>query len=229
MKERPILFSTPMVKAILAGNKTQTRRICKHQHWSHSELIDVNKNIILQKVYQREVSCTYGQPGDVLWVREKFMIDIGGGIHYCASEKYSRIDRWKPSIHLPKSAARIWLQIESIRVERLQDISERDAVKEGILSYEDPIIGSRYKDYMADASGYGHPDEDYPTVTSAIDSFKSLWQFINGEDSWNSNPWVWAITFKVLSTTGKNFAQLTDANHQIQKHSSLINPPILKS
>ena len=105
----------------------------------------------------------------------------------------------RPSIHLPKMLSRIWLQVTDIRAELLQDISEEDAIAEGVESYTDHRLKSRpthYKVY--------HPNSDPDALYSsrAYDSFQTLWESINGIDSWNENPWVWAISFKVLSKTG---------------------------
>ncbi|KAA5532674.1 hypothetical protein F0919_18000 [Taibaiella lutea] len=111
---------------------------------------------------------------------------------------------FKPSIHMPKEAARIWLKVKNIRVERLMDISEDDAVAEGIQRYLSDIDGRmRYKDYLADTKGYGHPNDDYPTVGLAVTSFCTLWDKINGSDSRYANPWLFVVEFEVLSTTGK--------------------------
>lgn len=186
MNEKPILFSTEMVQAILEGRKTQTRRICKHQHWSHSELTDFNKNQIFQKI-DRNVSCKFGKPGDLLWVRETFDPTSGclGSILYKAnytskelSSAVKKLFEWKSSRFMPKAAARIWLQIEEIRVERLQDITYQDILQEGMPK----------------------PLGDY---SSPVDWFETLWTKINGSGSWDANPWLWVIKFRVLSTTGK--------------------------
>jgi len=153
--------------------------------------------------------CPYGKPGDLLWVRESCLFlqsqPKSGWIY--RADGHDDIDealkreryRWRPSIHMPKVAARIWLEVTDVKVERLQQISKEEAIAEGILHDE---IG--FKDYdMAMAKGYGHPDYDYQHVQDAKLSFKSLWQSINGWESWNINPWVWCVSFKVLSTTGK--------------------------
>lgn len=229
MKENPILFSTPMVQAICDNRKRMTRRICKHQTWSFSELNDVNSNGITQKK-DRSVSCPYGQVGDVLWVREAWRL-VGwnfeqglmtieykdGNMLICKAYDLNEDSMWlldqvealetkgyikpsptekdafvftdkklafKPSIHMPKSAARIWLKITKIKVERLQDISEEDAMNEGV-EYE-------WYDQSRNIK-----------IEAAKSLFKKLWQVINGRESWEANPWVWAIEFEVLSTTGK--------------------------
>jgi ADP-ribose pyrophosphatase YjhB (NUDIX family) len=94
-----------------------------------------------------------------------------------------------------KAAARKWFEITGVKAERLQDITAADAIAEGIQFYDE--FGHRYyKDYLADASGYGHPDYDFPTAKNAVDSFRTLWISINGAESWAANPWVWAISFK---------------------------------
>lgn len=102
---------------------------------------------------------------------------------------------YKPSIHMPKEAARIWLQVESVRVERLQDISEQDAIAEGIEKKPGSSSST-----MFDYKHYGY-DHSYDVEAKA--SFRTLWDSINGPDSWPANPWLWVISFRVLSTTGK--------------------------
>ena len=211
--EHPILFSTPMVEAITALRKRMTRRICKHQTWSFSELNDVNSNGITQKK-DRSVSCPYGQVGDVLWVREEHLLTFEGNfwtIEYrdetTITLYYKKLSinlnkrlaarktlgKWQRSRFLPKELSRIWLKITNIKVERLQDISKEDAKKEGLLSK-----------IMHDCSWY----DDYKQPNtfchySPCESFRSLWISINGRESWEANPWVWAIEFEVISTTGK--------------------------
>ena len=196
MKIKPILFSTLMVQAILENRKTQTRRVCKHQHWSHSELIDVNQNNIYQKV-DKSVSCPHGQVGDVLWVRETFRpkghsFPIGEHFEYKATAQADgnpTDEPWKPSIFMPKDAARIWLKITDVRVERLQDISEEDAISEGVDNWT-------YKNAATPQNWLDYTDPFAPPLFTAYDSFCSLWYSINGEESWNANPWVWVIEFE---------------------------------
>ena len=163
------------------------------------------------------VKCPYGQPGDVLWVRETWMHNPN--IHICPEEpiyfKASKSKQfieewpgyWKPSIHMTKATARIWLHVKEIRVERLQDISEDDAIVEGVTCYE--------------------ADTDWLTAKYG---FQILWEKINGEESWKANPWVWVVKFKVLSLTGKpsfitqeDFKKLdTDEQQRILLH---LSPP----
>lgn len=246
MKHIPILFSTPMVQAILEGRKTMTRRIIKQIPNEVSRVYaftDKGKHFWkegINGVVEFGFRCPYGQPGDILWVREKWKLvawnyDDGemtveyadGFRQECEidddktrwlldqveqlvfndyyqpvsdeptdeeEEMLKRTDKpqpFKPSIHMPKEACRTFLKVTNIRVERLQDISDQDAIAEGILHDE---IG--FKDYMADASGYGHPEHDYPHVQYAQISFKTLWQSINGPASWDANPWVWVVEFE---------------------------------
>lgn len=198
MKERPILFSAPMVRAILNGSKTQTRRVAKGL-----------------------IACPYGKPGDQLWVREAWRIGAWDenrpafALDYCDGARKEWIEvpdamgddgelfdrlwqqssddaakalgiqdryqwepgqspcRWRPSIHMPRWASRIQLEITGIRVERLQDISEADAEAEGVRNSLH-LQGGRF----------------------ARDNFAHLWWTINGAGSWDANPWVWVIEFR---------------------------------
>jgi hypothetical protein len=215
MKERPILFSTAMVQAILAGRKTVTRRVVKvniRQECEGNEpycfsVFDKNWN---QYCDSDEMPLTladitnfhkYGKPGDALWVREtwaKYVTsDCAGGVttryRYKADLK-DECYQWKPSIHMPRAACRLRLKIVSIRVERLHDITEEDAVREGInpvRSFDSGAGISRrqlYENYLP--HGY--------TEVLPIDSFKSLWISINGHESWDQNPWVWRIEFEKI-------------------------------
>lgn len=199
MKERPILFSAPMVHAILAGTKTQTRRVVKPTPPPGAHL----HNITCQSGYRYAADpalilpafdpnqgrvrwdCPYGQPGDRLWVREAWQAELrwdwtaprdikrGSPIYFefgdeavpaCAGKK-------RPSIHMPRWASRITLEVTSVRVERLQDISEDDAYAEGVKHSEHGGITAR-------------------------DGFRRLWESINGAGSWDTNPWVWVVEFK---------------------------------
>jgi hypothetical protein len=199
MKERPILFSAPMVRAILAGTKTQTRRIVKPtpqmvtdrsiQPWD-GEAADLLG--LLTKTGKR---CPYGQPGDRLWVREthapqadcwgsweRWIRGEGGPapiIRYAADrEKPAFVERWRPSIHMPRWASRITLEITGVRVERLKAISEADAAAEGVATW---APGALSPDGQA-----AYPSEQY----------QWLWQSINGAESWHADPWVWVVEFR---------------------------------
>lgn len=206
IKERPILFQTEMVKAILEGRKTQTRRKIQTIFSDVCEKDNGQKWPWWSDEYGDDfwMLCKYGKPGDLLWVRETwgkpYLEEDLATCKYLYKADWNEInqvkqalvgERWKPSIHLPKSASRIWLMIEDIRVERVQEISEEDAILEGIEKVE---LDSQPK--------WKRYDEGFCTMYPTI-SFKSLWHSINGEESWNSNPWVWVIKFRVLSKTGR--------------------------
>lgn len=172
-KLRPILFSTPMVQAILEGRKTQTRRVVKSEHLRGVVLDETMYN-------QMQNRCRYGKVGDVLWVRESWngVKDLNGKfIHYRFkgdNDPFHNGMRWKPSIHMPFEAARIFLEIMDVRVEQLQYISDQDAKSEGV----------NFTKYVNATARY---------------HFMELWKSINGEYSWNSNPWVWVLTFNRIT------------------------------
>jgi hypothetical protein len=204
MKETPILFSTPMVQAILEGRKTQTRRIIKPQPSTPSHITYlINEPIHI---------CPYGLAGDTLWVRETWATskalnhtkpsDLlpGFGCEYKAGGTSlhginNLVDRgrWRTSIHMPKVAARIWLEITDVRVERLRDISEKDAINEGIekLQYGKPGL-NQYSVKTKDGIKYGYSTN----CETAKECFNELWASINGQESLETNPWVWVIDFK---------------------------------
>jgi hypothetical protein len=207
MKEKPILFSTEMVRAILDGRKTQTRRVVKPQPKTHHRS-DTRLHFYPRTSNNWEVKdiwagdcfsildsfkCPYGKVGDLLWVRETFGQGVSGKFYYKADKGIADkiVLSWKPSIFMPKDAARIWLRITDVRVEKLGEITEGDAVAEGI---------------SIQSTGYycWHPDESLvDSACEAGDAFRKLWQSINGHDSWNANPWVWVIEFEVLYKTGR--------------------------
>lgn len=210
-KVRPIIFSGPMVRAILEGRKTQTRRIMKKQpvidpqtgDWlyigsdgSH-EVHPIEKWIEIQK----KIHCPYGRHGDRLYVRETWaFIDNseygesdyyqykadsgakypGGWPGYFTRDEVPEGVCWRPSIHMPRAASRILLEITDIRVERACDISEADAIAEGV---KEGCFTGHYVDYA---------DQDYQ-FDNAKDSFRSLWESINGPESWDK--FIWAISF----------------------------------
>ncbi len=182
MKERPILFSGPMVRAILDGRKTQTRRVVKPQPF-HAIVRSCSTGAKLDdegKLFH----CPYGCLRDTLWVRETFLLANGGTACYCRADMSSfdavgfgaMYGGWKPSIFMPHQWSRITLEITDVRVERVQDISTNDALSEGV------------SDYSGDTKG------EMPWPKQA---YQILWDSINGKNHpWSSNPWVWAITFK---------------------------------
>lgn len=199
MKERPILFSGQMVRAILEGRKTQTRRVAKIGDGSHVEDEDIPAAYedgsrdpwimdFQTKHYPQWVKrhCPYGKPGDRLWVRETWADTgwplTGPAIAYRADPDHADHDmpRWRPSIHMPRWASRITLEVVSVRVERLQEISEEDAKAEGINN-----AGEQWECYCCGG-----------TKSTARGSFETLWESINGPESWDANPWVWVVEFK---------------------------------
>jgi len=217
MKERPILFTGPMVRAILDGSKTQTRRIVKpapNMAPALSAIENVNGGFF--DADSRAFECPYGQPGDRLWVRESWGVvsndwDANGNLTdwtpdrpataitemrfgqgyysghaiYAADGSYEWAgdddgggeprSAWHPSIHMPRAASRILLEIASVRVERLQDCSDDDARAEGCSGYET----SPFADPVPPSGEY-----------------RELWESLNGTGSWDANPWVWVIEFK---------------------------------
>lgn len=216
IKDRPILFSGPMVKAIFEGRKTQTRRIVKPQPifdgkrvsftwkgWAYP--LPLSKTHPCDQWFSRE--CPYGQPGDRLWVREKAKLQSCGtrekgetawaSLFYDADKAMSErivpgythkpylFTQWTPSIHMPRWASRITLEIVSVRVERLNDISEEDSQAEGI-----PFNGTYWL-------GGHHPVKgSLQCWNTAKDAFRKTWDVINGSGSWEKNSWVWVIEFK---------------------------------
>lgn len=197
MKTRPVLFSAPMVRAILNGTKTQTRRAVKDRH------IDAAPPAcFFQWLRER---CTYGQPGDRLWVRETWAYgvhalaaarDEDGPFVYAAdgTDQGRLCDRWRPSIHMPREASRILLEITSVRVEPLQDISDSDIESEGTAQWVKDGGSVR-----APRPGFDgqHPDAaGLVCVKPNRVAFCSLWESINGHCAWDKNPLVWVIEFK---------------------------------
>lgn len=204
MKQRPLLFTPPMVREVLDGTKTQTRRLVKGMalEWL-STPVGFDKEFLA--LPENSLS-PYGYAGDRLWVREtcraEELPDGGDGVRYLADDHFLPIqptegaaDQWielyhyrggsgggmygltVPSIHMPRWASRITLEITGVRVERLQDISEADCIAEGC------------------AGGHGAiPGYDY--AATPIEHYHWLWNSINGRGSWEQNPWVWVIEFK---------------------------------
>lgn len=190
MKARPILFSGPMIRALLNGRKTQTRRVIKPQ--PAAELATYNHGLLLDEM---AAVCPYGLPGDLLWVREAFNADWSAQLLYKADDPtgraardagYTKEPRYRPSIHMPRRSSRLTLEITDVRVQRLQDIGERQAISEGIYNTADATFpmwtaGEGFNEHM-----------EFPR-----DAFRELWESINGPGSWDVNPWVWALAFRV--------------------------------
>jgi len=220
MKEKPILFSAPMVKAILEGRKSQTRRIIKPQPtkeksfscWADAKWSEGVKSFSPVPCHTMFNAMPY-KPEDILWVRETFAymdefvltykVEPYYHIGYKAdltcrnltNDEYLDTEgwnwgnetiKWKPSIFMPKDAARIFLRVKSVKVERVQDITEEDAVAEGVEEKN-----GKYRDYS----------DKNPNAfrLSAYDSYCELWAEINGIKSWEENPFVWVITFERIN------------------------------
>lgn len=219
MVERPILFSAPMVRAILEGRKTQTRRTVEWPDWvkdreraaaeldaigrtgGHPAFGDFKDGRVV-----RHFKCRYGGRGDRLWVRETHCT-IGVGPDTCVAYRAScpndefdfvyadgaisrvEVERWRPAIHMKREHSRITLEVTGVRVERLQDISEEDATAEGV-------------DLAAVVDLLGGPGVDASIVAAlhrgARDLFRVGWGCINGADSWDANPWVWVVEFTAV-------------------------------
>jgi hypothetical protein len=224
MKERGILFSAPMVRALLDGTKTQTRRALRVQPLDVLPMEGEKAGrewVGLMELEPKPAGtvfcCKFGQPGDRLWVRETWAFErnaIGsereqdGPFVYRAtdSEQHRRCDRWRPGIHMPRWASRILLEIVSVRVERLQDISEADAEAEGCERldterYErDPALcpkcdGLRLHRALGPGGGVIE-DVDCTVCDTYLKRYRHLWESINGFGSWAANPWVWVVEFR---------------------------------
>lgn len=214
MRERPILFSAPMVRAILEGRKTQTRRVAVKT--SQPDVVfpcDFDAEECMLEIEntrsgQRSwTPCPYGQPGDRLWVRETWQhsnFPLGPYDESCAvfyradymddphgpdGEKSpeGKYRTWRPSIHMPRKAARLLLEVTGVRVERLQDISARDAIAEGIRR-----IGDGFERFHPDPA-----DTEHAGITrDPVLAYRGVWEQINSTGSWDVNPWVWVIEFR---------------------------------
>ena len=231
MTDRPILFSAPMVRALLDGRKTQTRRVLKPQPAIFTpNAIDISPPIQdadgdicgrpgewgqVETIWSppsfdsprgepmREEWCQIRVParvGDRLWVRETwwrgsydFNPDAYKGdppepaLFYKATDGGRNVDRWKPSIHMPRAISRLTLIVEAVRVERLRNISDADSLAEGVGPLCHPLG-------RPDLTWVGSPD----VCAAPSYAFKKLWESINGAGSWDANPWVAAITFRVV-------------------------------
>ena len=200
-----MIFNDEMVRAILNNRKTQTRRIMRNQPAGDTPETPVmirNKNGAFQWYDDRYgesgfFPCPFGQQGDRIWVRETYRVhskatDVATLVYRASvrnswTEQTHRVpvyvcnkqvspEKWTPSIHMPRWASRILLEITDVRVERLQDISDEDARAEGCWR----------------GRGFGRPD----LAVSLCDEFPTLWASVYGEENWLANPWVWVIEFK---------------------------------
>ena len=197
IKERPILFSAPMVRAILKGRKTVTRRTMKVQPVLNGNLWQVYgagwsngvTSVPAVPGHSLSTKCPYGTPGERLWVRETFACGLCTDQPYAYRATHAPEDleagwhdpiKWKPSIHMPRAASRILLEITDVRVERLQDITYEQAAAEGV--HRGPL-----REWCA--SDEGGACHKYP-----VPAFRDLWQSVGGD--WEANPWVWVVEFK---------------------------------
>lgn len=213
----PTLMTTEMVGATMAGRKTMTRRTKGldlvnsepdlHTFLRMQEYPDGSWRAIFQSDDSDEpgsIICPYGKPGDLLWIREAFQHvdipdDFTGYVYKIPVGKDWELSNdmwtWKPGIHMPKEACRLFLLIKNISIERLHDITDQDAVAEGIKPVESFDSGEgkptqqMYKNYLP--TGY--------MEVRPLASFISLWTKINGKESWERNPWVWVISFEQAS------------------------------
>lgn len=214
-KERPILFSGPMVRASVAGHKTQTRRLVKPQPatwrteglaWPTKEggLVQVGGRIMMER-------CPYGQTGDRLWVRETWRVschlddwpprdcirvDESRQMQYVAdgfepASCYSEWGKTRPGIFMPRHLSRITLEVTGVRVERLQDISEADAIAEGI---DGPLCAQ----FTTRSPASDH------LLPAAVHAYAGLWESLNAKRApWASNPWVWVVEFPAMHVTAR--------------------------
>jgi hypothetical protein len=233
MKEFPILFSTPMVQALLDGRKTMTRREVKGLPENASrDLVQIM--VSGHHGEHGHVHCPYGGVGDMIWVREEHLITIESNCIVCEYKdgvvighhfkglsiktltnikRRKTLGKWQRGRFLPKDLARIWLQKTAIKAERLHDITTEDVLSEGVryavndgrpcleLGVENSALS-----FLPDGILMFEEGKPVGAITEDMllkAHWAELWCRINGRESYDANPWVWAISFKVLSTTGK--------------------------
>jgi hypothetical protein len=225
MQERPIIFSTPMVQAVIAGDKTQTRRVVKNPGYGEKTWLaavphfgeDAGASQIahLRVAFDEEteragkrIKCPYGAPGDRLWIRETWQRDDRDGkTAYRASPETTPKEwvnwHWRSPLFMPRLASRLTLEVLETRVEKLQSMPWQDALAEGIEpvecdhAYADPRLG------CTDCMGTG-------LLEDPRGGFADLWDKINGARGypWDSNPWVWVVRFtRIESDDGTHAAK----------------------
>jgi hypothetical protein len=231
IKERPILFSAPMVRAILEGRKTVTRRVCKPQPSAnaHTTCASGNPMGAWWETGKDINRCPHGKPGDRLWVRETFGMQVrqyggGAGEHivyratnpdaiYCKSAEGQEYPvKWKPSIHMPRHSSRILLEITDVRVERLQDISEEQAQAEGCFFTDYGRKCGHTGSGWTEVGDCPAPEAHHPLrngwmwdKTSSPNEClgTATWAFANlwqkTGGDWDANPWVWVVEFKQVT------------------------------
>lgn len=201
MTERPIIFNGDMVRAILRGEKTQTRRPVMPQ--PDRAPASVSPLQMFDDARWRSWKCPFGEPGDRLWVRETFALGEPPyfGVAYRADEGDNPEDvggerqKWTPSIHMPRYLSRITLEITDINAERVQDITEDDARAEG--------VNPEFRTVVARSDG----GPDYHIPCSYRGGFANTWDAIYAKRpglSWDENPWIWAITFRRVESSHEN-------------------------
>lgn len=189
MKESPIPFNEPMVRASQSGLKTQTRRVVKAVRQNNTLLIGKYSKTIMHVLDER-LPCPYGQPGDRLWVREAWRVHKDADhlpprdlpraltIRYEADHmRDAECGKYRPPMFMPRWACRLVLEIRSVRVERLQDISEADCIAEGCPGGHGAIIG-------------------YPYHATPFEHFRWVWEQCYGKESWDANPFVWVLEYR---------------------------------
>jgi len=214
--EKPILFSTSMVQAILEGRKTQTRRVIKPQPgpelkffgWQVPEYTHVafGNNFRIESKHRNP----YGQSGDLLWVRETTIRNNNSNTYWPVADGYVKTADYEktiPSIHMPKAAARIWLQVKDVKVERVNDISEKDIIAEGVRI---PVNGPNNVVFVLGEENSAisflperKEGEKYTQFQLLKAFWAELWCKVNSRKSWDANPWVWVVEFEVVSTSGR--------------------------
>ena len=220
MKERPILFSGPMVRAILEGRKTQTRRIVRPRNGYPR--IDGEITPTSADQWTDFGTCPHGHVGDRLWVKETwrpaFHEDLYCAVQYAADSSYRKpefddedrglrfsdlcdqcgghAEPWHPSIHMWQEMSRLTLEITGVRAERLHEISEADAIAEGVQTERDHYGGDVPLKVHGSVAWHRY-DEKACSAVSAVESYRTLWESINGAGLWDANPWVWVIDFEV--------------------------------
>lgn len=219
---RPVFFTSWSVRQILDGHKPKTRRIMspqptaqwyddvviggqlkEHGHYEY-EYPTGSKQFPGEMFWadgdsdQWAKYCPLGRPGDILWVREPFR-SMAKGIDYKADYEHRIGFRWQSNIYMKKQDCRLWLRIKSVRVEQLQDITETDAIAEGIEPVDLFSAQAGYKSYevihRGRHKGTAHPHSAVPNK-SAITSYKELWEAMHGAKAWEENPWVWVIEYE---------------------------------
>ena len=226
MTDRPMLFSAPMIRALLAGRKTQTRRIVRFPVWAAGCFTDPLKIEVETaddaghgpEVICESTGCLASLPvrnkvGDRLWVKEAHAV-VGSGdpglivtradYPECVLAGYDNVPpaseiRWRPSIHMWRHASRLTLTVTDVRVQRLQEISETDAIAEGLrgTTKDGKLVkyGIPDKDELPGSDDHGWPWAEWEADPRA--AYATLWGKIHGPESWAANPWVSALTFSV--------------------------------